>query len=187
MSSLEVATHTPPERARANTPKAKAAVKAKGKIKAKATHSLTTNTLSNLLSAHASMSAKRKPSKSPNYQTIARIPWIQTLVLSLPTNPDNLLPRIARSCVLRVHGTNTPDTPETSDTNPNPAIYYYCPYHGFNLSHHGHQCRVMSNDDSYTSQQRQATLPSDCTPRSNDAVEPQRHSTFLKSWGRYSN
>jgi hypothetical protein len=74
--------------------------------------------------------------------------------------------------VLRVHGTNTPDTPETSDTNPNSAIYYYCAYHGFNLSHHGHQCRVMSNDDSYTAQQRQATLPSDCTTRDNDAVEP---------------
>jgi hypothetical protein len=89
--------------------------------------------------------------------------------------------------VIRVHGTNTPDTPETSDTNPNPAIYYYCAYHGFNLSHHGHICRVMANDDSYTSQQKQATLPSDCTPlRGNDVVEPQRHSTFLKSWGRYS-
>ncbi len=88
--------------------------------------------------------------------------------------------------VLRVHGTNTPDVPETSDTNPNPAIYYYCAYHGFNLTHHGHQCRVMSNDDSYTTQQQQATLPSDCSPRGNDVVEPQRQSTFLKSWGRYS-
>jgi hypothetical protein len=88
--------------------------------------------------------------------------------------------------VLRVHGTNTPDTPETSNTNPDPKIYYYCAYHGFNLSHHGHACRVMSNDDSYNSQQRQASLPSDCNPRGNDAVEPQRHSTFLKSWGRYT-
>jgi hypothetical protein len=88
--------------------------------------------------------------------------------------------------VLRVHGTNTPDTPETSNTNPDPKIYYYCAYHGFNLSHHGHACRVMSNDDSYNSQQKQAPLPSDCNPRGNDAVEPQRHSKFLKSWGRYT-
>jgi hypothetical protein len=60
---------------------------------------------------------------------------------------------------------------------------HYCAYHAFNLSHHGHECPVMSNDDSYTQQQKQATLPSDCTPRDNDAMEPQRQSTFLKSWG----
>jgi hypothetical protein len=87
--------------------------------------------------------------------------------------------------VLHVHGTHTPDGPVTSDTNPNTAIYYYCAYHGFNLSHPGYQCRVMSNGDGYTTQQKQATLPSDCTPRGNDAVEPHRQSTYLKSWGRH--
>jgi hypothetical protein len=86
--------------------------------------------------------------------------------------------------VMLVHGTHTHDGPETSDTNPNPAIYYYCAYHGFNLSHPGYQCRVMANGDGYTTQQKQATLPSNCTPRGNDAVEPQRQSTDLKSWGR---
>ena len=88
--------------------------------------------------------------------------------------------------VLHVHGTHTPDGPVTSDTNPNTAIYYYCAYHGFNLSHPGYQCRVMSNGDGYTTQQKQATLPSDCTPRGNDAVEPQWQSAYLKSWGRNS-
>ncbi len=56
--------------------------------------------------------------------------------------------------VLRVH-----DIPETSDTNPNLAVYYYCAYHGFNLSHQS--CATMPRNI----QQRQATLPSDCTPR----------------------
>ena len=88
--------------------------------------------------------------------------------------------------VLRVHGTNTSDTPDTSDTNPDSKLYYYCAYHGFNLSHYGRDCRVMLNEDGYTIQQQQANLPGDCTPRGNDSVEPQRHSTFLKSWGKYT-
>ncbi len=86
--------------------------------------------------------------------------------------------------VMLVHGTHTNDGPETSDTNPNPAIYYYCAHHGFNLSHPGYQCRVMANGDGYSPQQKQATFPSDCTPRGNDVVEPQRQSTYLKFWGR---
>ncbi len=189
-SSLGAATHRLPEKVRANAPKAKAVegdaekAEAKAKIKAMAAHSLTTNTLSNHLSAHASTSAKRKPSKSLKHQMTTRIPWIPTLALKLPTDLDNRH-SITRFCVCTAQ-INTSDVPETSDTNPNPAIYYYCAYHAFNLSHHGHQCRVMSKDDSYTQQQKQATLPSDCTPRGNDAVEPQRHFTFLKSWGRYS-
>ncbi len=100
-SSLAVATHTLPEKARANKTKAKAATKdaekAKAKIKAKAAHSLTTNISSNLLSTHASTSAKLKPSKSPNYQMTARILWIQTIDLNPTTNPDNLPHPIARS------------------------------------------------------------------------------------------
>ena len=88
--------------------------------------------------------------------------------------------------VLRVHGTNAPKHSLTSDTNPDSKIYYYCAYHGFNFSHHGGQCRVMSNDEAYTYQQKQARLPSDCKPRGNDAVEPQRPSTFLKAWGQYA-
>jgi hypothetical protein len=44
----------------------------------------------------------------------------------------------------------------------------------------------MLNEDGYTIQQQQANLPGDCTPRGNDSVEPQRHSTFLKSWGKYT-
>ena len=84
-----------------------------------------------------------------------------------------------------VHGTNARNDSQTSDTNPDEKLYYYCAYHGFNFSHHGGQCRVMSNDEEYTYQQKQARLPSDCSPRGNDAVEPQRHSTFLKAWGQY--
>jgi hypothetical protein len=67
MSSLEAATHTLPEKARANTQKAKAAEKEKAKIKARVAHSLTMNTSSHQLSAHAYTSAKHKPSKSLNY------------------------------------------------------------------------------------------------------------------------
>jgi hypothetical protein len=111
------------------------------------------------------MSAKRTPLKSTSYQTTARIPWTPTPDLSRPTSLDSLHQPTAR---MLVHGTHTHDGPETSDTNPNPAIYYYCAYHGFNLSHHGYQCRVMANGDGYTTQQKQATLPSDCTPRGNE-------------------
>jgi hypothetical protein len=103
MPSLEAATHTLPEEERASTPKAKAAEgdseKAKAKIKARAAHSLTTNTSSNQLSAHAYTSAKRRPSKSPNYQTTAMKPWTLTLALKLLTNHDNRPP----SVVLQSH------------------------------------------------------------------------------------
>jgi hypothetical protein len=88
--------------------------------------------------------------------------------------------------VSSVHGTNTHDVHRTSDTNPDPALYYYCAYHGFNLSHHGVNCRVMLNDMAYTHKEKQASLPSDLSPRGNDAVEPQRKSQFLKSWGQYT-
>ena len=89
-------------------------LKGKGeKIKAMVAHSQTTNTSSNLLSAHASMSAKRKPSKSQNYQMKAnKIPWIPTTALNLPTNLDNPLHPIARFCVY---------TAQTSPIRPKPV------------------------------------------------------------------
>jgi hypothetical protein len=86
--------------------------------------------------------------------------------------------------VLRVHATNSPKDQQTSDTNPDEKIYHYCAYHGFNFSHHGGQWRAVRGK-LYSYQQKQARLPSDCSPRGNDAVEPQRQSTFLKAWGKY--
>ena len=83
-----------------------------------------------------------------------------------------------------IHGNNTQDVPHTSDTNPNPELYYYCAYHGFNLSHHGAQCRVMLNDTMYVQKEKQASLPSDLSPRGNDSVEPLRRAQHLKSWGQ---
>jgi hypothetical protein len=85
-----------------------------------------------------------------------------------------------------IHGNNTQGVPRTSDTNPNLALYYYCAYHGFNLSHHGINCRVMLNDTMYVQKENQASLPFDLSPRGNDAVESLRRSQFLKSWGQYT-
>jgi hypothetical protein len=87
--------------------------------------------------------------------------------------------------VSSVHGNNTQDVSCTSNTNPNSTIYYYCTYHGLNLSHYGATCRVVLNDTAYTQKDKQASLPSDLSPRGNDAVEPQRRSQFLKTWGQY--
>jgi hypothetical protein len=97
------------------------------------------------LSAHAYTSAKRKQSKSLNYQMTVMKPWTPTLALNILTDLDNRLRPIAWSCVCTAQTPLMPPKPMTP--NPNPAIYYYCAYHGFNLSRHGHQCRVMSNDD----------------------------------------
>jgi hypothetical protein len=187
MSSLEATTHTLPDEEKASTSKAKAAVgaadRAKEKIKAKDVHSPTTNTSSSQLNAHGFMSAKRKPSKSPNYLTTATTPWNPTLAPKLLTNHDNR-PQVVRSCACTAQiqlMSPKPVTPAQIQRSTTIAhttastIYYYWV-----------QCRVMSNDDSYTTQQQQATLPSDCSPRGNDVVEPHRQSTFLKSWGRYS-
>ncbi len=44
----------------------------------------------------------------------------------------------------------------------------------------------MLNDTAYTQKDKQASLPSDLSPRGNDAVEHQRRSQFLKSWGQYT-
>ena len=76
-------------------------------------------------------------------------------------------------------------------TNPDPKLYFYCHYHGWNLSHAGPDCRVMSNDASYERAQKQATSPADTTPRGNEQIEPistdgrKRH--FLKAWRTYTN
>jgi hypothetical protein len=83
------------------------------------------------------------------------------------------------------------------------SLYYYCNYHGWNLSHAGPECRVMSNDSSYTQAQNEATSPTDTSPNGNTAIEPvrtdsrntaiepvrtdSRKRSFLKSWGHYSN
>ena len=110
-----------------------------------------------------------------------------------PSTPDDTTfvrshtsARSSASSVNHVHGTNTTTQLTSSQTNPDPNLYFYCFYHGWNLSHSGEQCRVMLNDTMYVQKEKQASLPSDLSPRGNDAVEPQRRSQFLKSWGKYT-
>ena len=95
------------------------------------------------------------------------------------------------SSVNQVHGNNTTTPPTTSESNPDPKKYYYCNYHGWNLSHDGPQCRVLLNDNKYTRAQHEATSPGDTTPWGNMHIEPGRDSDnrkrhFLKSWGTYT-
>jgi hypothetical protein len=99
--------------------------------------------------------------------------------------------RSSASVAHQVHGSNASSPLTSSNSNPDPKLYYYCNYHGWNLSHAGPECRVMSNDPSYTRAQKEATSPTDTSPNGNSAIEPVRTDgrkrPFLKSWGQYSN
>jgi hypothetical protein len=92
--------------------------------------------------------------------------------------------------VNQVHGNNSTTQLTSSQTNPDPNLYFFCYYHGWNLFHAGEQCRVMLNDASYTRAHKEAASPADTSPIGNVAIEPERtdgrQRSFLKSWGRYS-
>jgi hypothetical protein len=94
--------------------------------------------------------------------------------------------RSSASSAHQVHGNNTTAQLISSASNPDPKFYYYCNYHGWNLSHAGPQCRVMLNDSKYSRAQHEATSPVDTTPLGNMQIEPEREDngrkrTFLKS------
>jgi hypothetical protein len=97
--------------------------------------------------------------------------------------------RSSASAAHQVHGSNASSPLTSSNNNPDPKLYYYCNYHGWNLSHAGTDCRVMSNDSFYTRAQKEATSPTDTSPNGNTAIEPirtdGRKRPFLKSWGQY--
>jgi hypothetical protein len=99
--------------------------------------------------------------------------------------------RSSASLAHQVHGSNTSSLLTSSNSNPDPKLYYYCNYHGWNLSHAGPECRVMSNDPSYTRAQKETTSPTDTSPNGNTAIEPVRNDgrkrPFLETWGQYSN
>ena len=99
--------------------------------------------------------------------------------------------RSSASSAHQVHGNNTTVALISSATNPDPNKYYYCHYHGWNFTHTGPQCRVMSNDMKYTREQKEATSPVDTTPGGNMQIEPEREDngrkrSYLKSWGNYT-
>ena len=99
--------------------------------------------------------------------------------------------RSSASAAHQVHGSHTSSPLTSSARNPDPKLYYYCHYHGWNLSHAGPDCRVMLNDNQYDRSHLEAKSPNDTTPRGNDQIEPISHDgrkrPFLKSWGTYSN
>ena len=83
--------------------------------------------------------------------------------------------RSSASSAHQVHGNNNTTGPLISSaTNPDPNKYYFCHYHGWNLSHAGPQCRVMLNDSKYSWAQHEATSPVDTTPVGNMQIEPER-------------
>jgi hypothetical protein len=99
--------------------------------------------------------------------------------------------RSSTSSAHQVHGNNTTIPLISSATNPDPNKYYYCHYHGWNFSHAGSQCRVMSNDNKYAREQQEAISPVDTTPGGNMQIEPEREDngrkrSYLKSWGNYT-
>ena len=99
--------------------------------------------------------------------------------------------RSSASSAHQVHGNNTTVALISSATNPDPNKYYYCHYHGWNFTHTGPQCRVMSNNMVYTREQKEATSPVDTTPGGNMQIEPEREDngrkrSYLKSWGNYT-
>jgi hypothetical protein len=98
--------------------------------------------------------------------------------------------RSSASSVNQVHGTNTTTQLTSSQTNPDPSLYFYCHYHGWNLSHSGDQCRVMLNDTSYLRAHKEAASPADTNPPGNICIEPERTEgrtrPYLKAWGNYS-
>jgi hypothetical protein len=100
--------------------------------------------------------------------------------------------RSSASAAHQIHGSNASSPLTSSMSNPDPKLYFYCHYHGWNLTHAGPECRVMSNDASYARAQKQAISPADTTPRGNDQIEPLqktdgRKRPFLKAWRTYSN
>jgi hypothetical protein len=99
--------------------------------------------------------------------------------------------RSSASAAHQIHGSNASSPLTSSMSNLDPKLYVYCHYHGWNLTHAGPECRVMSNDASYARAQKQATSPADTTPRSNDQIEPlqtdDRKRHFLKASRTYSN
>jgi hypothetical protein len=98
--------------------------------------------------------------------------------------------RSSASVVHQVHGSNASSPLTSSNSDPDPKLYYNCNYHGWNLSHAGPECRVMSNVSSYTRAQKEATSHTDTSPNGNTAIEPVRtdgrKQPFLKSWMQYS-
>jgi hypothetical protein len=189
-SSPEAETHTPLAKAAKEDPKEKAAAKVKAraktkaKTKAKGAHSQTTTNSSSHSSDHAYTNADHR-------QWSTSIPLQTAMTLLTPTLDHKLcidhnnLPQIVRSFACTV----PPPPPISQPATPTPTRRYTTTAPTTDSTFHtiyGGQCRVMSNGESYTYQQRQARLPSDCSPRSNDAVEPQRPSTFLKAWRKYT-
>ncbi len=99
--------------------------------------------------------------------------------------------RSSASIAHQVHGSNASSPLTSSTSNPDRKLYYYCNYHGWNLSHAGPECRVMSNDSFFERAQKEATRPTDTSPMGNTATEPLRTDgrkrPFLKAWRTYSN
>jgi hypothetical protein len=99
--------------------------------------------------------------------------------------------RSSASSAHQVHGNNTTLPLISSETNPDSKVYYYCHYHGWNFSHAGPQCRVMSNNNKYGRAQQEATSPADTNPGGNMQIEPAREDngrkrTYLKAWSNYT-
>jgi hypothetical protein len=99
--------------------------------------------------------------------------------------------RSSASSAHQVHGNNTTVPLISSAANPDPNKYYYCHFHGWNFSHAGPQCRVMSNEIKYTREQKEATSPVDTNPGGNMQIEPEREDngrkrSYLKAWGNYT-
>jgi hypothetical protein len=96
--------------------------------------------------------------------------------------------RSSASVAHQVHGSNASSPLTSSTSNSDPKLYYYCNYHGWNLSHAGPECRVMSNDSSFSRAQTEAASTS---PMGNTAIEPLRTDgrkrPFVKAWRAYSN
>ena len=135
--------------------------------------------------------------KRPRYERQASSVANNTEDTVDPSTPDDTASvrshtslRSSASSVNQVHGTNTTTQLTSSQTNPDPNLYFYCFYHGWNLSHAGEQCRVMLNDTSYTRAHKEAASPPDASPTGNICIEPERTGgrtrPYLKAWGTYS-
>ncbi len=99
--------------------------------------------------------------------------------------------RSSASSAHQVHSNNTTAPLISSASNPDPKLYYYCKYHGWNLSHAGPQCQVMLNDTKYSQAQHEVTSPVDTTLLGSMQIESEREDngrkrSFLKSWGNYT-
>jgi hypothetical protein len=114
-----------------------------------------------------------------------------------PSTPDDTASvrshtstRSSASSVNQIHGTNATTKLTSSQTNPDPKLYFYCCYHGWSLSHSGEQCRVMLNDASYSRAHKEAASPANTSPIGNICIELERTGgrtrPYLKAWGTYS-